>query len=68
MLILRVAVILLLIWTAAEADIYKYVGEDGVVFYTDAPTGKKSEKIIKEKMSYQEKAKIKAGKTNKKFI
>lgn len=49
MLILRVAVILLLIWTAAEADIYKYVGEDGVVFYTDAPIGKKSEKIIKEK-------------------
>jgi len=49
MIIVRIAVILLLIWTAAEADIYKYVGEDGVVLYTDAPFGKKTEKIKKEK-------------------
>jgi len=33
----------------AYADIYKYVDENGVVCYTDAPSGKKADKILKEK-------------------
>jgi hypothetical protein len=33
----------------AYADIYKYVDENGVVCYTDAPFGKKADKIHKEK-------------------
>ena len=41
MMSLRASMILLLLWGFAEADIYKYVGEDGVVLYTDAPAGKK---------------------------
>jgi hypothetical protein len=32
----------------AYADIYKYVDEDGVVCYTDAPFGKRADKIHKE--------------------
>ena len=32
-----------------EAGIYKYVGEDGVVLYTDVPQGKKAVKAIKTK-------------------
>ena len=31
--------------SAASADIYKYVNEEGVVCYTDAPFGKKSQRI-----------------------
>ncbi len=33
------------------ADIYKYTDENGVICYTDAPFGKKPEKILKEKKS-----------------
>ncbi|MEW6213816.1 MAG: lytic transglycosylase domain-containing protein [Nitrospirota bacterium] len=36
-------------FTAAYADIYKYVDENGVVCYTDAPFGKKAGRVIKEK-------------------
>jgi hypothetical protein len=32
----------------AYADIYKYVDENGVVCYTDAPLGKKADKVHKE--------------------
>ena len=32
----------------AYADIYKYVDENGVVCYTDAPFGKKADRILKE--------------------
>lgn len=49
MLIIKAFVILLLISVAAEADIYKYVDENGVVFYTDAPFEKKAKRIKKEK-------------------
>lgn len=49
MLILKAFVVLLLMWSAAEADIYKYVGEDGVVLYTDRPLGISGGGIIKEK-------------------
>ncbi len=34
---------------AAYADIYKYVDENGIVCYTDAPLGKRADKIHKEK-------------------
>ena len=33
----------------AYADIYKYVDANGIVCYTDAPLGKKADKILKEK-------------------
>jgi hypothetical protein len=49
MIILKTLVILFLICGAAEAGIYKYVGEDGVVLYTDVPQGKKAAKVIKIK-------------------
>jgi hypothetical protein len=38
------SVILLILSVAAHADIYKYVDEDGVILYTDAPIGQKVEK------------------------
>lgn len=40
---------LLLFTSAAYSDIYKYTDENGVVCYTDAPFGKKTEKVLKEK-------------------
>lgn len=49
MIILKTLVILFLICGVAEAGIYKYVGEDGVVLYTDVPQGKKTAKVIKTK-------------------
>ena len=49
MIILKTLVILFLICGVAEAGIYKYVGEDGVVLYTDVPQGKKAAKEIKTK-------------------
>lgn len=35
--------------TAASADVFKYVDEDGVICYTDAPFGKKTEKVLSDK-------------------
>ncbi|MBI1810995.1 MAG: lytic transglycosylase domain-containing protein [Nitrospirae bacterium] len=49
MIILKTLAILFLICGVAEAGIYKYVGEDGVVLYTDVPQGKKPAKVIKTK-------------------
>lgn len=49
MKVLKILVILFLICGVAEAGIYKYVGEDGTVLYTDIPQGKKAAKIIKTK-------------------
>lgn len=49
MIILKTLVILFLICGVAEAGIYKYVEEDGVVLYTDVPQGKKAAKVIKTK-------------------
>lgn len=49
MIILKMLVILFLICGIAEAAIYKYVGEDGVVLYTDVPQGKEAAKVIKTK-------------------
>lgn len=39
---------LLLFTSAAYPDIYKYTDENGVVCYTDAPLGKKTQKVLKE--------------------
>lgn len=42
--------------TAAEADVYRYVDESGVVCYTDFPLNKKAERILRTgKSSVQEK-------------
>lgn len=49
MIMLKTLVFLFLICGVAEAGIYKYVGEDGVVLYTDVPQGKKAAKVIKTK-------------------
>ena len=49
MKVLKTLVILFLICGVAEAGIYKYVGEDGVILYTDVPQGKKAAKVIKTK-------------------
>ncbi len=38
---------LLVIAGSARADIYRYVDEDGVAYYTDAPLNKKAEKIMR---------------------
>ncbi len=39
----------LFIATAAAADIFKYTDENGVICYTDAPFGKKTEKVRAQK-------------------
>ena len=49
---LRISVVifsLLFIASIASADVYKYVDENGVICYTDAPFGKKTEKVIAQK-------------------
>lgn len=49
---LRVLVVILFtffIATAAAADIYKYTDENGVICYTDAPFGKKTERVLAQK-------------------
>ncbi|NJD55744.1 MAG: lytic transglycosylase domain-containing protein [Nitrospirae bacterium] len=40
----------LLAVSASSADIYKYVDENGVVCYTDAPFGKTSEQVSRDKV------------------
>ncbi|MBI5101224.1 MAG: lytic transglycosylase domain-containing protein [Nitrospirae bacterium] len=44
-----------LVHGVAYSDIYRYTDESGVVCYTDAPFGKKSERVLKEKPSVLEK-------------
>ena len=53
MIILKTLVILSLICGVAEAGIYKYVGEDGVVLYTDVPQGEKGGEGNKNKREEQ---------------
>jgi soluble lytic murein transglycosylase-like protein len=43
--------LLLFLSPAVHADIYKYTDENGVICFTDAPFGKKTEKVAKEKTS-----------------
>ncbi len=47
MLVIRALLAVLLIAAAAEADIYRYIDENGVACYTDAPRDKKAEKIMR---------------------
>jgi len=47
MLILSAFLMVLLNITAAEADIYRYADEDGVICYTDSPMNKKAERVMK---------------------
>ena len=46
---LRISVLLVSLFfaalTTASADVFRYVNEDGVICYTDAPFGKKTEKV-----------------------
>ncbi len=49
---LRISVVLfsmLFIASTASSDIFKYIDENGVTCYTDAPLGKKNQKILTEK-------------------
>jgi hypothetical protein len=50
---------ILLYASPASSDIYKYMDENGVVCYTDAPMGKKTVRVLKEKKG--------AGKQEKSF-
>jgi len=47
-IIATVVFLLILYASPASSDVYKYVDENGVACYTDAPMGKKTERIIKE--------------------
>jgi hypothetical protein len=44
-----VILFMLLIATTAAADVFKYTDENGVICYTDAPFGKKTEKVLAQK-------------------
>lgn len=48
MLMLRILIIIALTVAVAEADIYRYVDENGVVCYTDVPVNK-SDKVMKSR-------------------
>ncbi|MCE5194274.1 MAG: lytic transglycosylase domain-containing protein [Nitrospiraceae bacterium] len=48
MFILIIA-ILLATANVSDAEIYKQVDDDGVILYTNAPAGKKNERVVKEK-------------------
>jgi hypothetical protein len=58
---LKIAMVVCFLFLAAatvSADIYKYVDENGVVCYTDAPYGKKSQHVSSDKKSDKKAAKI----------
>ena len=45
---LRTALVLTVLWAGvSSADIYRYVDDNGVMCYTDAPLNRKAEKIVK---------------------
>jgi len=48
-------VIMLVLFTGLEshADIYKYISDDGTVYFTNAPMDRNGSVVIKEKKSYQ---------------
>ncbi len=68
-MIIRVFLILILIATAANAEIYKYVSDDGEVIFTDTPPNKKFEKATRnaEKESVIHKAVYKKSEPPKVF-
>jgi hypothetical protein len=47
--------------SAAYSDVYKYVDEDGVVCYTDAPMGKKTVRVLKEQKTAAKQARAEEG-------
>lgn len=49
MIVLRAFIIILMTFAAAEADIYRYVDENGVVCYTDVPFNRKADRIVKSR-------------------
>jgi soluble lytic murein transglycosylase-like protein len=49
--IVAAMILLLFLSPAVHADIYKYTDENGVICFTDAPFGKKTERVAKEKRS-----------------
>lgn len=61
---LRISVVLfslLFIASTASSDIFKYVDENGVTCYTDAPLGKKNQKVLAEKSRLEPTEKSKPG-------
>ncbi|HWR59081.1 MAG TPA: lytic transglycosylase domain-containing protein [Thermodesulfovibrionales bacterium] len=46
-LVIKALIVLMLAASAAEADIYRYIDDNGVVCYTDAPLNRKAEKIMR---------------------
>jgi hypothetical protein len=53
---LRISVVLfslLFVVSTASSDIFKYTDDNGVICYTDAPLGKKNQKVISEKSKLQ---------------
>jgi len=63
---MRAAIIILSVFalcaSPAFADIFKYVDENGVVCYTDAPAGKKTVRVLREKQVAAKKARPAANK------
>jgi hypothetical protein len=53
MKVVLIASFLFCITSTVYADIYKYTDENGVICYTDAPLGKKTEKVMKESSAGQ---------------
>lgn len=43
----RIIMIIAMLGTIAEADIYKYEDENGVIYYTDFPLNKKAQRIMR---------------------
>jgi soluble lytic murein transglycosylase-like protein len=65
---LRTSVVLLVLFlsaSVASSDVYKYVDENGVTCYTDAPFGKKSEKTAIRSNSSQT---VKTNTPNRNFV
>lgn len=48
---LRIALIIALLSSIAEADIYKYEDDSGVIYYTDFPLNKKAQRIMRSNES-----------------
>ncbi len=55
-LILRVFLVVVLSIAASEADVYRYVDENGVVCYTDVPVDKRAERIIRTPVAQKDTA------------
>jgi soluble lytic murein transglycosylase len=55
------ALLLLIYSSTVFADIFRYVDENGVVCYTDAPAGKKTVRVIKESKSNTKQSKAEEG-------